>query len=118
MRDEWTAWHKLWRNLGATENQIECLILLDVEARIHAEAEEIEVWSPSYPRSLQIVWIGNKEQSVGQIRIHYSKSIAEILSCTHRAPWTRHKCGQFKAMRPLKVLKDMVDGTAHRYRKP
>ena len=22
VRDEWTAWHKLWRNLGATVNQI------------------------------------------------------------------------------------------------
>ena len=50
----------------------EPMILLDVEARIHEEAEEIEVWSPSYPRSLQTVWIGNDEQSVGQIRIHYS----------------------------------------------
>jgi len=28
----------VWRNLGATENQIQCLILLDVEARIHEEA--------------------------------------------------------------------------------
>ena len=44
------------------------------------EAEEIEVWSPSYPRSLRTVWIGNNEQSVGQIRIHYSNKIAEILS--------------------------------------
>jgi len=26
---------------------------------------------------------------VGQIRIHYSNPIAEILSNTHRAPWTR-----------------------------
>ena len=26
---------------------------------------------------------------MGQIRIHYSKPIAEILSSTHRAPWTR-----------------------------
>jgi len=65
VRDEWTAWHKLWRNLGATENQIQCLILLDVEARIHEEAEEIEVWSQSYPRSLHTAWIGNSEQSVG-----------------------------------------------------
>jgi len=70
-------------------HQILCLILLDVEALIHEEAEEIEVWSPSYPRSLQTVWIGHNEQSVGQIRIHYSKPIAEILSSTHRAPWTR-----------------------------
>jgi len=99
VRDEWTAWHKLWRNLGATENQIQFLILLDVEARIHEEAEEIEVWSPSYPRSLQKVWIGNNEQSVGQIRIHYSKPIAEILSSTHRAPGRgcERECGQFKA---------------------
>jgi len=30
------------------------------------------------------------------------------------------ECRQFKAMRPqaLKMLKDMVDSTAHRYRKP
>jgi len=43
VRDEWTLWHKLRRNLEATENQIQCLILLEVEARIHEEAEEIEV---------------------------------------------------------------------------
>ena len=67
VRDKWTAWHKLWQNLGATENQIQCLILLDVETRIHEEAEEIEIWSTSYPRSLQTVWIGNNEQSGGQI---------------------------------------------------
>ena len=89
VRDEWTAWHKLWWNLGATENQIQCLILLDDKACIHEEAEEIEVWSPSYPRSLETVWIDNNEQSVGQIRIHSSNLIAEILSSTHRAPWTR-----------------------------
>ena len=95
VRYEWTAWHKLWWNLGATENQIQvqCLILLDrdVEARKHEEAQEIEVWSPSYSRSLQTVWIGNNEQSVGQIQIHYSNPIAEILSSNHRdqAPWTR-----------------------------
>jgi len=88
VRDEWTAWHKLWRNLGATENQIQCLILLDIQARIHEKAEEIEVWSPSYPRSLQTVWITNNEHSVGQIQNLYSKPIAEILNSTHRAPWT------------------------------
>ena len=57
VHDEWTSWHKFWRNLGATENRIQKLILLDVEARIHEEAEETEasVWSPSYPRSLQTV---------------------------------------------------------------
>ena len=80
---------KLWRNLGATENQIQCLILFDVEARIHEKAEEIQVWSPSYPRSLQTVWIGINEQSAGLINIHYSKQIAEILRSTHQAPWTR-----------------------------
>ena len=30
----------------------------------------------------------------------------------------RRECGQFKAMQPLKMLKDVVDGTAHCYRKP
>jgi len=71
------------------ESGSQCFILLDVEARIHEGAEEIEVWSPGYPRSLPTVWIGNNQQSVGQIRIHYSKPIAEILSSTHQAPWTR-----------------------------
>ena len=104
---EWTVWHKLWRNLGATENQIQCLILLDVEACIHEEAEEIEVWSPNYPRSLQTVWIGNNEQSVGQIRIHDSKPIAEILSSTHRAPWTR--------ARMWKIQGHVASENAHRY---
>jgi len=96
VRDECTAWHKLWRNLGtternlgSTEKQIQCLILLDVEARIYEESEKIEVLSPSYPRSLHTVWISNNEQSVGQIRIHYPKPIAEILSSTHQAPWTQ-----------------------------
>jgi len=40
VRDQWTAWHKLWRNLGATENQIQCLILLDVEARIYTKKQK------------------------------------------------------------------------------
>ena len=74
---------------GSHRKPNQCLILHDVAARTHEEAEEIEVWSPSYPRSLRTVWIGNNEQSVGQIRIHYSKRIAEILSSTQRAPWTR-----------------------------
>ena len=26
VRDEWTAWQKLWQNLGATENQIQCRV--------------------------------------------------------------------------------------------
>jgi len=117
VHDEWTAWQKLWRNLGATENQIYCLILHDVKARLHERAEEIEVWSRSYPRSLQTVWIGTKEQSVGQIRIHYSKPIAEI-SSTHRAPWTRARMWTIQGLEAFEMLKDMVDGTAHRYRKP
>jgi len=31
--------------------------------------------------------IVTSEQSVGQIRIHYPKPIAEILNSTHQAPW-------------------------------
>jgi len=58
------------------------------------------------------------KQSVGQIRIQYSKPIAEILSSTHQARGGGRDCGQLKAMKPLKMLKDMVDGTAQRYRKP
>jgi len=59
---------------------------------------------------LQTVWIGNSEQSVEQIWIHYSKPIAEILSSTHRAPWTRARMWTIQGLRPLKMLKDMVDG--------
>jgi len=53
--------------------------MLNVEARIHKEAEEIEVWSQSYPMSLQTVWIGSK-QVMGQMQIDcgYSNPIAEI----------------------------------------
>jgi len=87
-----------WRNLGAMESQIQCLILLDVKARIHEEAEEIEVCLPSYPRSLQTVCIGNNEQSVGQIRIHYSKPALTGLHGRGR------ECGRFKAMRPVKLI--------------
>ena len=87
-------------------------ILLDVEACIHDEAEEIEVWSPSYPISLHTVWIGNNKQSVGQI----SKPIAEILSSTHQAPCTRARMRTIQDLEAF--LKDMVDSTAHRYRKP
>ena len=47
------------------------------------EAEAIEVWSPSFPRSLKTVWQGHNEQSIGQIRLRYPKPIAEILSNTH-----------------------------------
>ena len=53
------------------------------------EAEAIEVWSPSFPRSLKTVWQGHNEQSIGQIRLRYPKPISEILSNTHRKPWTR-----------------------------
>jgi len=53
------------------------------------EAEAIEVCSPSFPRSLKTVWQGHNEQSIGQIRLRYPKPIAEILSNTHRKPWTR-----------------------------
>jgi len=51
--------------------------MLNVEARIHKEAEEIEVWSQSYPMSLQTVWIGSK-QVMGQMQIDcgYSNPIA------------------------------------------
>jgi len=35
VRYEFTAWHKLCRTLEATENHIQFLVLLDVEARIH-----------------------------------------------------------------------------------
>jgi len=102
VRDEWKAWHKLWLNLGATENQVQCLILLDVEVRIHEEAEEIKVWSLSYSRSLQTVWIGNNKQSVRQIQSHYSKPIAEILSRTHQAPWTRARMWTIQSHEALK----------------
>jgi len=91
------AWHKLWRNLGATENQIQCLILLDVEARIHEEAEEIEVWSPSYPRSLQTVYIGNNEQSVGQTTQNQLQRFSVALN---ELRGRGRECEQFKAMRP------------------
>jgi len=96
------------------------LILLDVEARIHEEAEEIEVWSPSYPRSLQTVWIGKSEQSVGQIRIHYSKPIAEILSSTHRAQWTRARMWTIQGHKAFENAQEHSErpSTAHRYRKP
>jgi len=83
------AWHHLWHSLGATESQIQCLILLNAEICMREEAEAIEVWSPSFPRSLKTVWQGQNEQSIGQVRLRYPKPIAEILSNTHRKPWTR-----------------------------
>jgi len=59
------AWHLLWRSLGATESQTQCLILLNVETCMREEAEAIEVWSPGFPRSLKTVWEGHNEQSIG-----------------------------------------------------
>ena len=38
----------LWHSLGATESQIQCLILLNAEICMREEAEAIEVWSPSF----------------------------------------------------------------------
>jgi len=83
------AWHHLWHSSGATESQIQCLILLNDEICMREEAEAIEVWSPSFPRTLKTVWQGYNEQSIGQIRLRYPKPIAEILSNAHRKPWTR-----------------------------
>jgi len=80
------AWHHLWHSLSATENQIQCLILLDAEIYMREDAEAIEVWSPRFPRSLKTVWQGQNEQSIGQI-LRYPKPIAEILSSTHRKLW-------------------------------
>jgi len=88
-RESMKAWHHLWHSLGATDNQIQCLILLNAEICMREEAEAIEVWSPSFPRSLKTVWQGHNEQSIGQIRLRYPKPIAEILSNTHRKPWTQ-----------------------------
>jgi len=88
-RETMKAWHHLWHSLGATESQIQCLILFNAEICMREEAEAIEVWSPSFPRSLKTVWQGHNEQSIGQIRLRYPKPIAEILSNTHRKPWTR-----------------------------
>jgi len=56
---------------------------------MHEEAEAIEVWSPTFPRSLKPVWQGHNEQSIGQIRLGYPKPIAEILSDTHPKLWTQ-----------------------------
>jgi len=88
-KDMMEAWHYLWQSLGATENQIQSLILLNVELRMHEEVEEVEIWLPNYPRSLQTVWNGFNEQTMEQIRLRHSRSIADILSSTHRTPWTR-----------------------------
>jgi len=60
-RETMKAWHYLWHSLGATESQIQCLILLNTEICMREEAEAIEVWSPSFPRSLKKVWQGHNE---------------------------------------------------------
>jgi len=87
-RETMKAWHHLWHSLGAIESQIQCLILLNAEIRMREEAEAIELWSPGFPRSLKTVRQGHNEQSIGQIRLRYPKPIAEILSNSHRKPWT------------------------------
>ena len=55
---------------------------------------------------------------MGQIRIHYSKPIAQIPSSTHRAPWMRARMFTIQGHEACVLLKDMVEGTAYRYRKP
>jgi len=64
-REAMKAWHHLWHSLGATESQIQRLILLDAEICMRKEAEAIEVWSPSFLRTLKTVWQGHNEQSIG-----------------------------------------------------
>jgi len=54
-RETMKAWHHLWHSLGATESQIQCLILLKAEICMREEAEAIEEWSPSFPRSFKTV---------------------------------------------------------------
>jgi len=49
------AWHHLWHSLGATESQIQCLILSNAEICMREEAEVIEVWSPSFLRTIKTV---------------------------------------------------------------
>jgi len=118
VRDEWTAWHKLWRNLGATENQIQCPILLDVEARIHEEAEEIKyghhatqgLYKQYGYKTTSNLWDRYGFTIQNQLQ-RFSVALTELRG-------RGREYGQFKAMRPLKMLKDMVHGTAHRYHKP
>jgi len=88
-RETMKAWHHLWHSLGATERQIQCLILPNAEICMYEEAEAIEVLSPSFPRSLKTGWQGHNQQSTEQIRLRYPKPIAEILSNTHWKPWTQ-----------------------------
>jgi len=38
-RETMKAWHHLWRSLGATESQIQCLIQLNAEIYMREEAE-------------------------------------------------------------------------------
>ena len=44
------SWHHLWHNLGATESQIQCLILSNAEICMHEEAEAIGALSPSFSK--------------------------------------------------------------------
>jgi len=52
-RETMKAWHHLWHSLGATESQIQCLILLNAEMCMREEAEAIEV-CPPLPQALSI----------------------------------------------------------------
>jgi len=88
-RETMKVWHHLWHSLGATERQIQCLILPNAEICMHEEAEAIEALSPSFPKSPKTVGQGHNEQSIGQIRLRYPKPIAEILSNTYWKPWTQ-----------------------------
>ena len=48
-RETIKAWHHLPHSLGATESQIQCLILLNAEICMREEAKiAIEVWPPSF----------------------------------------------------------------------
>jgi len=83
------AWHHPWRSLDATESQIQCLIILNTEICMREEAEAIEVWYPSFPRSLKTVRQGHNEQFIGQMQLLHPKPIAQILSNIHRKLSTR-----------------------------
>jgi len=58
------AWPHLWHSLGATESQIQGLILVNAKICMRERAEAIEVWSPSVLRSLKTVWQGHNKQSI------------------------------------------------------
>ena len=52
-RETMKACHHLWHSLGATENQIQCLILLNAEICMHEEAEEDRSMVPKFPEITQ-----------------------------------------------------------------